>query len=66
MLFRSDEEREKKATSEAEEKPETNNSRKAIINAISAKSEREFTVIPLKTIANWHKNASESKESDFS
>lgn len=66
MLFKSDVEREKKAISEAEVKPETNNNRIADNNAISAKKEGEFTVIPLKTVANWHKNVSESKEFNFS
>lgn len=66
MVFKSDVEREKKAISEAEVKPETNNNRIAERNAISAKKEEEFTVTPLKTFANWHKNASGSKELNFS
>lgn len=66
MLFKSEVDREKKAFSEAEVKPETNNSRIAESNAISAKKEEEFTVTPLKTVANWHKNVSGSKEFNFS
>jgi len=55
MAFRSDGEREKKAISEAEAKPDTNNSKPANTMAMIAEIVGLCTDIPLKTFANWHK-----------
>lgn len=70
ISFKSDGEREKKAISEAETKPEAYNSKTARINAIIAPTEGEVTVTPLKRFAkkssNWHKYESGSKDLGFS
>ena len=55
MAFRSDGEREKKAISEAEAKPDTSNSKPANTMAMIAEIVGLCTDIPLKTFANWHK-----------
>jgi len=49
------EEREKKAISEAEAKPDTSNSKPANTMAMIAEIVGLCTDIPLKTSANWHK-----------
>ena len=54
MALRSDGEREKKAISEAEAKPDTSNSKPANTMAIIAEIVGLCTDIPLKTSANWH------------
>ena len=55
IAFRSDGEREKKAISEADAKPETSKSKPANTMATTAEIEGVCTDIPLKTSANWHK-----------
>lgn len=55
MSFRSDGDKEKKAISEAEAKPEASRSNAAKTIAMIAKVEGAFTVIPLKIVAIWHK-----------
>ena len=55
IAFMSDGEREKKAISEADAKPETSNNTPANTMAITAEREGACTDIPLETSANWHK-----------
>ena len=55
IVLRSAGEREKKAISEAEAKPDTNNNTPAKTMQIKADKEGAVTEILLKTSANWHK-----------
>ena len=55
IILKSDGEREKKAISDADAKPETSKSKPAITMAIIAETEGFCTDIPLKRSANWHK-----------
>lgn len=66
IVFKSAGEREKKAISEAEAKPETSRRNPANTIAMIAEIEGACTDIPLKTSANWHKKASGSKDFGFS
>ncbi|KAA6305770.1 hypothetical protein EZS27_042575, partial [termite gut metagenome] len=55
ILFKSDGESEKKAISEADAKPDTNNSKPAKIPAMIAGNEGVITDIPLKISTKRHK-----------
>ena len=55
IALKSDGEREKKALSEADAKPETSKSKPANTMAIMAETEGTCTDIPLNTSANWYK-----------